>query len=344
MALIDTIYTESEIVEHPLSQSILARFPKAQRIEIERYGEVFNRHAQNFRLQKKHPAMILAKKYGKLMLPAPPGYGIGSEHNYYFSHMLNCIYDCRYCFLQGMYRSANYVLFVNFEDYQQAMDEALAQHDSDVYFFSGYDCDSLALDGVTGFADGFIDYIEQRDRAWLELRTKSAQVAPLLNREAVPRVVMAYSFTPKNISEALEIGVPPLKSRIEAMVKVQQHGWSIGLRFDPMVYHEGFEENYAQLFKNVFGALDVEKIHSVSLGPFRLPRAVFQRMAQLFPDEKLFASPIEDKGGMISYPRHIEAQMLDFCESEILSYIKPAQFFPCTYEGGAKQANQSACH
>ena len=30
--------------------------------------------------------------------------------------MYNCIYDCRYCFLQGMYSSANFVLFVNFEE------------------------------------------------------------------------------------------------------------------------------------------------------------------------------------------------------------------------------------
>ena len=31
--------------------------------------------------------------------------------------MLNCVYDCSYCFLQGMFNSANYLVFVNYEDY-----------------------------------------------------------------------------------------------------------------------------------------------------------------------------------------------------------------------------------
>ena len=28
--------------------------------------------------------------------------------DWYFSHMLNCLYDCRYCFLQGMSRNHCY--------------------------------------------------------------------------------------------------------------------------------------------------------------------------------------------------------------------------------------------
>ena len=50
-----------------------------------------------------------------------------------------------------MYRSAHYVLFVNYDDFFSAMDAKLVAHDGeDVWFFSGYDCDSLALDPLTG--------------------------------------------------------------------------------------------------------------------------------------------------------------------------------------------------
>ena len=31
--------------------------------------------------------------------------------------MYNCLYDCSYCFLQGLYSSADYVVFVNYEDF-----------------------------------------------------------------------------------------------------------------------------------------------------------------------------------------------------------------------------------
>ena len=43
----------------------------------------------------------------------PKDFTIGFKENYYFSHMLNCIYDCKYCFLQGMFNSANFVIFTN---------------------------------------------------------------------------------------------------------------------------------------------------------------------------------------------------------------------------------------
>ena len=36
--------------------------------------------------------------------------------------MFNCIYDCDYCYLQGMYPSANIVVFVNHEDFFDAVD------------------------------------------------------------------------------------------------------------------------------------------------------------------------------------------------------------------------------
>ena len=87
--MISTIYVENAVVEHPRTRAILARFKDAPVIRIERYGEVFNRRGQNFRLQKKRPALIIAEKHDGHVLPTPPGYGIGGENNYYFSHLLN---------------------------------------------------------------------------------------------------------------------------------------------------------------------------------------------------------------------------------------------------------------
>ena len=71
-----TIYIEEGAAEHPRTEQICSRFPNANRIFVGRYGEVFNRKGQNFRLQKKRPALILARKFGRLVLPAPNGYGV----------------------------------------------------------------------------------------------------------------------------------------------------------------------------------------------------------------------------------------------------------------------------
>lgn len=328
--MIETIYIEENIVQHPRVIEIMTRFPQARKIICGRYGEVFNPKAQNFRLQKQKPALILAEKYKNFTMPVPSGYGIGASRNFYFSHMLNCLYDCRYCFLQGMYQSANYVLFINYEDFQDEIKQRCAETPTEpVHFFSGYDCDSLALEPVTGFAEQFLPIFEAIPNAWLELRTKSTQVRSLLSREAFPRCIVAFSLNPDEIATKVEAKAPSLERRLDALLKLQAHGWQIGLRFDPMIYQLGYQQQYQHLFEQVFSVIKLESLHSVSLGAFRLPEKYFKKVHKLFPDEKLFVSPLENNQGMISYKEALEQEMTHFCTEQLLRYIPKELFFPC---------------
>ena len=328
--MIETIYIEENIVQHPRVIEIMTRFPQARKIICGRYGEVFNPKAQNFRLQKQKPALILAEKYKNFTMPVPSGYGIGASRNFYFSHMLNCLYDCRYCFLQGMYQSANYVLFINYEDFQDEIKQRCAETPTEaVHFFSGYDCDSLALEPVTGFAEQFLPIFETIPNAWLELRTKSTQVRSLLSREAFPRCIVAFSLNPDEIATKVEAKAPSLERRLDALLKLQAHGWQIGLRFDPMIYQPGYQQQYQHLFEQVFSIIKLESLHSVSLGAFRLPEKYFKKVHKLFPDEKLFVSPLENNQGMISYKEALEQEMTHFCTEQLLRYIPKELFFPC---------------
>ena len=324
------IYIEEQVREHPRTRAICARFPKAAHITCRHYGEVFNPRSQNFRLQKPRPALILARKHKRRVLPTPDGYGIGGSRNYYFSHMLNCLYDCRYCFLQGMYRSAHYVLFVNYEDFESDMDCILAENsNAPAWFFSGYDCDSLALEPVSGFAAHFLPFFEKRPDACIELRSKSTQVRGLLKREPLANAVIAFSFTPEEIYQALEHKVPAIDRRLDAMAQLQEAGWSLGLRFDPLIYVEGYRELYRRLFQQTFSRLDAARLHSVSLGPFRLPRTFYKTIVQLYPDEPLYAGPLADTQGMVSYRAGLENELTGFCTEELLKHVPEALLFPC---------------
>jgi len=329
--MIPIIYIEREVAEHPRTQAILARHPRAERVYCDRFGEILNRRAQNFRLQKRRPALILARKHDRHVLPAPDGYGVGGDANFYFSHALNCLYDCRYCFLQGMYRSAHYVVFVNLEDFQQAID-AKRKPGRQSWFFSGYDSDSLVLEPVTGFADSILPFFAERPDAWLELRTKSTQVRALLSRPPVPNCVTAFSFTPPAVSRMLEHHVPTVEKRIAAMAQLAAAGWPVGLRFDPLIYHESWQTGYSALFRDLFDQVPATSIHSVSFGPFRLPRNFFNRMVRLYPREPLFVGALAERGsngGMISYAPELESEMVEFCTRELLKYLDQERLFPC---------------
>jgi spore photoproduct lyase len=326
------VYVEAAIREHPRTLQLLRRLHRLPVIEIEHYGEVFNPRAQNFRLQKKDPAIIIACKHQGQVLAAPPGYGLGAEHNYYFSHMLNCIYDCRYCFLQGMYQSAHQVLFVNYEDFGAQIRQLAEQHaPQPVWFYSGYDCDSLANEPLTRFSEYFVPLLADIDNAWLELRTKSTQVRGLLGMQPFARVVTAFSFSDAFSHARLEHGVPTITRRIDAMRRLAEAGWKLGLRFDPVIYHPDYQAAFESLLQRIFAVLDARAIHSVSLGSFRLTRDHFRSAARLYPEEPLFAQPMTLERGIVSYPGEREREMIEFCESALLQHIPPQTYHPCNW-------------
>ena len=329
--MFSAIYIENAVRQHPRAKAICERFPDIPQVSIERYGEVFNRKAQNFRLQKQFPALILANKHDNHVLKAPDSYGFGGKHNYYFSHMMNCIYDCRYCFLQGMYRSAHYVLFVNYEDFESALkDKMNINTNNGCNFYSGYDCDSLALEPISQFSDFILPLFQQHPGAVLELRTKSTQIRSLLDREPIENVVVAYSFTPDKVSQALEHKVPKLEKRLQAMMKLQERGWKVGLRFEPVMYESAYRENYLALFETIFAMLNAEQLHSVSLGMFRMPDNFFKNIVKLYPDEKLFAGPLKIQQGLATYQEEIENEVLHFCRQALLRYIPQSIYYTCT--------------
>ncbi len=323
------IYVEQGLDQEARARKILQHFGKVPRLEIRHYGEVFNRNAQNFRLQKARPALILARKKGRMVLPAPANYTLGGQHNYYFSHMLNCLYDCRYCFLQGMYRSAHYVLFVNYADFANAVTQCCQQHRNEsVHFFSGYDCDSLAMEPLTGFADFFIPVFEQLPDSLLELRTKSVQIRCLLKRKAIPNIVIAWSFTPAPIARALEYRTPSVEKRNLALRKLQRHEWKTSIHIDPLIWSPQYRQYYQALFQSLFSGMDMRYLHSVSLGSFRLPKSYFQKLYRMYPEEKLFAMAYSNGTGMIGFEPELEAEMIDWCTKQIQEHIPAEKLFP----------------
>jgi len=328
--MIDIIYLEEAVSQHPHAREVINRFPKATVIPCENYKEIFNPGGQNFRLQKNKPSLILAQKTGRFALPIPESYGIGGKHNFYFSHMLNCIYDCRYCFLQGMYPSAHYVLFINFEDFLADINAKSIQCVPEPsWFFSGYDCDSLALDQISNFVPSFLPYFKDNPLAHLELRTKSVNVQSILKHEPLANIITAFSFTPDELGKQIEKGVPTVSSRIKAMQKLTQAGWSVGLRFDPIIDCEDFDKRYSKLFQDIFSQIPTDKIHSVSLGAFRMPASFFKKMEKLHPEEKLFAGQLVNHQGTIGYKVEIEEQRKETCKDLLLRHIGKEKLFTC---------------
>jgi len=155
----------------------------------------------------------------------------------------------------------------------------------------------------------------------------------MLNMEPAARVVTAFSFSDQVSHSKLENGVPSIAKRIDAMHRLIKAGWLVGLRFDPVVYHQHYQNAFVDLLEQVFAKIDAQKLHSVSLGSFRLTRDHFRRISRLYPEEPLFAQNMDLNNGIISYPLDREQEMIEFCEAQLMSYIPAQSYHPCEWHG-----------
>ena len=207
------IYVEERILSHPRTQKILAHFPNAQVISIEHYKDVFCRRGQQYVQQHQAQSLILAKKEDHFIYEgAKPCQDFGNEHFYYCSTMMNCMFDCSYCYLKCMYLSGHMVIFVNLEDYFTKLEEMLAK--SEIYLCVSYDADLLAMDSLTGYASAWADFAKNHENLKIEIRTKSARMEMWEQCEPASNVIYAFTVAPEEIIAASEKKTPSAKARI----------------------------------------------------------------------------------------------------------------------------------
>jgi spore photoproduct lyase len=229
-----------------------------------------------------------------------------------------------------MYSSANYVLFVNYEDFFEAISDTIYENtDKSMTFFSGYDCDSLAFEKITGFAEKALEFFTNFSSVELELRTKSIVSETFLNRSPISNCVVAYSLSPSNVAAILDNKAPSIDRRINVLQKLAKNGWPVGLRFDPLIYCSGWEKLYSELINKIFKDINIDQVHSVSHGPLRYPKEMYKKITSLYPDDKLFSFPMEAKDGIVSYGKEIEEEMSSFLQSELEKYTTRNKIFRC---------------
>ena len=253
---VKTIYIEKKIRNHPNTNRILKNVQATNIISCDNYSEIFNTHNQNFRIQKTVPTLILAKKEKNFLHPAPKSFTIGYYNNYYFSHMLNCPYDCQYCYLQGSLNSSNYLVFVNYDDFFKKIKQIVQNNDKESCFFSGYESDNLALEGVTNFLEILITQFKNLDKAFLEVSSKSVNVNIFRNMRPILNIIPAFSLNPQLVIDEYEDKTPNLLNRLNAIKILQECGWNIGLRFDPLIWLE-YKNLYEDFFYQVFKSVDI---------------------------------------------------------------------------------------
>ncbi|MBQ9768504.1 MAG: hypothetical protein IJW37_10415 [Lachnospiraceae bacterium] len=294
------IYAEREVLQHPTTQQFIRRFPKASAIPIDHYKDVFNRSRQDLHAQETEPSLILAANHGTLFYPgAPVCQSFGEEHFMYTSCIMNCLYDCDYCYLQGMYPCGTLVVFVNLEDYFTELDRLLEQHP--VYLCCSYDSDLTVLSGLLPHAEAFCRYALAHPSLRLELRTKSAALPFIKQLPAAKNIVMAFTLSPQELISGYEHYTPSLAARLATAKEAANRGFSLRLCFDPILDVPQAEKLYSTLVDEVFSVLSPEEITDISLGVFRLSKDYLKQLKKAKPACALSHYPYELTDGVCHY-------------------------------------------
>ncbi|MGB9780819.1 SPL family radical SAM protein [Caldanaerobacter sp.] len=300
------IYVEKDVKDHPRAVKILEKFPKSTVVYINKYSEVFNRPNQNYIVQKDRQNLIIAKKRHSFVYPGSKlCEDFGNLRFYHTSNVYNCLYQCDYCYLQGLYPSAHIVIFVNLEDYFEEVDKLLEE--GKIYLSISYETDLLALDYITGFCEEWIKYASSRDLL-LEIRTKSANFSHLEKIEIPPNVIFAWTLLPQPVIDIYERFTPPLKMRLKGIQRAIAKGLKIRISIEPVMYVRDFEKVYEEFVKEVFNHIPAESVRDVNIGAFRMSKEQAKRIERLNEASPIFSydTVFQDKVFTYKKARHYE--------------------------------------
>ena len=318
------IYVESQSIESNIAEQSFKRFPKAKIIEIEDYKKIFNKNGQDFQIQKLSTKLILAKKQPPFIYPATDIIqDSGFSNFYYCTPILNCIYNCEYCFLQGMYSSANIVVFTNTEEVKDAVKKQILERkypDEPLLLSLSYNTDILALENILPLTNQWIDFANNVDDLFMEIRTKSGLTSSFNKLKPSKKILFAWTLSPNNIIQKYEHKTPLLERRIMSIQKIVDSGWPVRLSFDPILIYPNWKEDYKQMFERIKETISGDKIFDITIGVFRMSDDFFNRIKKTKPDSDLYYNNYDNSNNVKTVTKDQKEMVRDFALSYLDGY------------------------
>lgn len=192
-----------------------------------------------------------------------------------------CFYQCDWCYLKLTYRNAfPYItVYAEYEKIKKRLHDRLQQTEDIIFFNSGELADSLSMDHLTRAGREFIPWFGESGNGYLFMLTKSDNVDDILDLPHNGHTVVAWSMNNANVSQQFEIGAPPLHRRLAAARKVQEAGYPVRVRLDPIVPFNGWQDAYAQTITDIFANVNPDRI---TIGTLRFEKQFYNMRHSLF--------------------------------------------------------------
>jgi spore photoproduct lyase len=256
-----------------------------------------------------------------------------------------CPAHCSYCYLAGSLKGPPITrVYANLDEITAALPAYLGQgkvtsrsrtraHEGTTFEASCY-TDPLALEPLTGSLSGLIRHFgEWEADVQLRFTSKFANVASLLDLPHAGRTRMRASVNPPAFAR-FEGGTDPVAARLDALRRMAEAGYKVGLTIAPIIAAEGWRQAYGTLIAmaadRLSGLPDLDL--TVELITHRFTPGSREVLASWYPGSDLEMDPdrraekrTRFAGTKFVYPPELMKELKTFFHDEIARQLPNAR-------------------
>ena len=237
-----------------------------------------------------------------------------------------CGFDCSYCAIKTFYQPGQ----VSFDrSFAEKLAKLELPKDKLYHIGTGQSSDSLLWANRWGALDALVDFAHRHPKVILELKTKSKNIEPLLDRDLPPNLVCTWSLNTPVLIEKEEHRTASLEQRLEAARKLSEKGGLVGFHFHPLVDYDRWEQDYQSLCDQLIGEFSPEQVLMVSLGTLTFTRPVMKRLRTSLYRSKILQMPLVEAEGKFSYPLDVKRRLFSQVYRWLESWHEKVYFYLC---------------
>ncbi len=255
------IYYEKEIINYPLGKQLMEQYKETPKIIIDNHNNIEE-------MRKKQNSEFANMKRNLII-------GVRKTHKFVDNHKTSdylvpytssgCTAMCMYCYLVCNYNKCSYLrLFVNREQMLEKIIKTAEKSEKELTFEIGSNSDLVLENTITGNLKWTIENFAETKKGKLTLPTKFDMIDELLDLKHNKKLTIRMSVNPEEIINKVEFGTSRLKGRIEAINKLAEADYPVGILIAPVILVENWKELYTELIQR----LDLELSEKVKNNAF----------------------------------------------------------------------------
>ena len=240
-----------------------------------------------------------------------------------------CSLGCSYCSIQTFYSDGKVTVDKN-------LAEKLANIPLDpsknYHIGSGQSSDSLVIGNKEGVLDAQLKFARENPNIILEFKTKSNNISHLLKTDLPDNVFVCWSLNPQLFIDHEEHGTASLNQRLQAAKDLSRKGVLVGFHFHPIVYYEGYEDDYKNIVKKVMSMFKPSEVAMISMGTLTFIKPAINKLRSTGLKSKVLQIPMADAVGKSSYTKEIKKEIFSTVYDQFQPWHKDVFLYLCMEE------------